>query len=325
MIATQANGRMGGFGRSRANRKGFTAIELLVVVLVVGMLAGMLMPAMARLREGERTLVCLNNLKQFGYGILQYVSDNDGSLPGPTDLAIRQHAARELLPLDSDTRAWYGAHLTAYLEPYIGGTADGPRPAEMMAFCPTAEGIPRARDPNSPIPAYRLQPTYVLNSCGRTNRLRNPVYPYSLMPYHGTNPPNYFGRVSLPPSLPNTLPPEYQPKRLDAIANHATEWAVADLWAWYAGGGLTGIGPVGTWSYSMTNSTTGTVYVQGKLKCPGYPFHLTTKTFHGDLAQPDPSLGSPRLMSGKTNAVYFDGHAASVSPWLGTVNPLFGW
>ncbi|MBN1489474.1 MAG: hypothetical protein JXA69_06100 [Phycisphaerae bacterium] len=39
------------------------------------------------------------------------------------------------------------------------------------------------------------------------------------------------------------------------------------------------------------------------------------------MSSPDRSIDSPRLTSGKTNAVFFDGHAASVGPWRGTVNP----
>ena len=61
--------------------KGFTLIELLIVVAVIGILAALLFPVFARVRENARRASCQSNLKQLGLGVLQYAQDNDDLWP----------------------------------------------------------------------------------------------------------------------------------------------------------------------------------------------------------------------------------------------------
>lgn len=66
--------------KGKKNNKGFTLIELLVVISIIAVLMSILMPALGRVKEQAKTVVCSNNLRQLGLAWRFYAEDNDNWL-----------------------------------------------------------------------------------------------------------------------------------------------------------------------------------------------------------------------------------------------------
>ena len=89
-------------GKLADTRTGFTLIELLVVIAVIGILAGLLLPALSRAKAKGQGIVCWNNLKQLQTSWGMYADDNGGRVAGNV---VRWVAGAEMVA-DENVGGW---------------------------------------------------------------------------------------------------------------------------------------------------------------------------------------------------------------------------
>jgi prepilin-type N-terminal cleavage/methylation domain-containing protein/prepilin-type processing-associated H-X9-DG protein len=92
-------------GLSRGTLRAFTLVELLTVVSIIGVLASLLLPALAKAKERTKRVSCGNNLRQLGAGLMLYANDDRrGSLSAKTDSADQN--LNWLFPYEQEPRVF---------------------------------------------------------------------------------------------------------------------------------------------------------------------------------------------------------------------------
>ncbi|HEY3267619.1 MAG TPA: prepilin-type N-terminal cleavage/methylation domain-containing protein [Armatimonadota bacterium] len=123
----------------KCQKRGFTLIELLVVIAIIAILAAILFPVFALAQERAKMTACLNDTKQIGLALNQYVEDNDGGLPAnPYASAPR-------------TRLWFHC-----LMPYV-------KSAEIFK-CPSHAGLPGDYNPAKTDPERMLHTNWPVSN-----------------------------------------------------------------------------------------------------------------------------------------------------------------
>jgi len=101
------------------SRRAFTLVELLVVIAIIGILATLLVPALARARELGRRAKCASNLHAIGRALQTYAHTNDSTLPN----------------IESTEAAWYAVGQNNN-KPALTNVPDGSRPLFMLMYVP---------------------------------------------------------------------------------------------------------------------------------------------------------------------------------------------
>lgn len=104
-------------------KRAFTLVELLVVILVIAILAGLAIPAYNRMAAGSRATACVSNLRQLGSALNLYLAENSNTMP---TMEAGRRSLDEDVPVIDNT-----------LDPYLDSQEAFACPGDNLGFAAT--------------------------------------------------------------------------------------------------------------------------------------------------------------------------------------------
>lgn len=163
-------------------RSGFTLVELLVVVTIIGILIALVIPGVGAIREKSDRVKCASNLRQIGIALQNYAGENNGELPPAKDNRY-----------PGDGRVWFQA-----LEPYVGKNAFDPKSSASLV-CPEWRKIYNSD------PAYANRPATDWDRTGYGMSYRMVGSPTKGWPFGGTQGPEFVFRILMLNEVSKTI------------------------------------------------------------------------------------------------------------------------
>jgi prepilin-type N-terminal cleavage/methylation domain-containing protein/prepilin-type processing-associated H-X9-DG protein len=127
------------------NKKGFTLVELLVVISIIALLLAMMVPAMRRAKEQANSIVCKSNFRSYGLAGAMYLQSNDNAFPHPkVCIDGRDTFTDAYLAIHPKSCRWHddGVNPQGPFWPYLK--------AKGAHICPTFANISRIRGKDHP-------------------------------------------------------------------------------------------------------------------------------------------------------------------------------